>query len=95
MRAAGQRPWSWAATLAAAVLLARAATAADINWADVEKEAADFLRAYIQIDTSNPPGNEIEAARFIADRFHCHVDVAYAFQGYFREEVVACGLLSG
>jgi acetylornithine deacetylase/succinyl-diaminopimelate desuccinylase-like protein len=69
MRAAGQRPWSWAATLAAAVLLARAAAAADIDWADVEKEATDFLRAYIKIDTSNPPGNEIEAARFLAGRF--------------------------
>jgi acetylornithine deacetylase/succinyl-diaminopimelate desuccinylase-like protein len=69
MRAAGQSPWSWAAALAAALLLARAARAADINWADVEKEAADFLRAYIQIDTSNPPGNEIEAARFLAGRF--------------------------
>ncbi|MGD0947458.1 MAG: M20/M25/M40 family metallo-hydrolase [Candidatus Binatia bacterium] len=68
MRAVAHRPWSWAAAVAAALLLARAATAADINWADVEKEAADFLRAYIQIDTSNPPGNEIAAARFLAGR---------------------------
>jgi len=69
MGVATHRRLSWVATLAAASLLARAAGAADINWADVENEATEFLSAYIQIDTSNPPGNEIAAARFLAGRF--------------------------
>jgi acetylornithine deacetylase/succinyl-diaminopimelate desuccinylase-like protein len=69
MGPATPKRWSWAATFAAGLLLAHAAAAADINWAEVEKQATDFLRAYIQIDTSNPPGNEIAAARFLADRF--------------------------
>lgn len=43
--------------------------AADIDWADVEKQATDILSAYIQIDTTNPPGNESAAAQFLADRF--------------------------
>jgi acetylornithine deacetylase/succinyl-diaminopimelate desuccinylase-like protein len=46
------------------------ARAAEIDWADVEKQATEFLSAYIQIDTSNPPGNESAATRFLADRFH-------------------------
>ena len=69
MRAAAHRRWSWAAAFAASLLLAHTAAGADINWAEVEKQATDFLRAYIQINTSNPPGNEIAAARFLADRF--------------------------
>ena len=60
---------SWAATLAAGLLLARTTAAADINWAEVEKQATDLLSAYVQIDTSNPPGNEVAAARFLAGRF--------------------------
>jgi acetylornithine deacetylase/succinyl-diaminopimelate desuccinylase-like protein len=43
--------------------------AADIDWSDVEKQATEFLSAYIQIDTSNPPGNETAAAQFLAERF--------------------------
>ncbi len=38
-------------------------------WADASTdEAARFLSEYIRIDTSNPPGNEITAARFLAER---------------------------
>ncbi|MFQ5683957.1 MAG: M20/M25/M40 family metallo-hydrolase [Candidatus Binatia bacterium] len=37
---------------------------AGINWGLVEKEAVSLLSRYIQIDTTNPPGNEIKAARF-------------------------------
>jgi acetylornithine deacetylase/succinyl-diaminopimelate desuccinylase-like protein len=43
--------------------------AADIDWADVEKQATEFLSAYVQIDTTNPPGNETAAAQFLAERF--------------------------
>ncbi len=50
--------------------LVHAAAAADINWAEVEKQATDFLSTYVQINTTNPPGNETAAAQFLADRFH-------------------------
>ena len=34
------------------------------EWAAVEKEAGELLSRYVQIDTTNPPGNEIAAAHF-------------------------------
>src|SRR5712664_4261354 len=34
-----------------------------INWDKVTQEATDLLSKYIQINTTNPPGNEIVAAR--------------------------------
>lgn len=40
------------------------AWAAEPDWQAVEKEAADLLSRYVQIDTTNPPGNEIAAAKF-------------------------------
>ena len=36
-----------------------------IDWRAVHAEALDILQRYIQIDTSNPPGNEAPAARFL------------------------------
>jgi len=38
-----------------------------MNWDVVTGEATDLLREYIRIDTSNPPGNEAEAVRFLGD----------------------------
>jgi acetylornithine deacetylase/succinyl-diaminopimelate desuccinylase-like protein len=38
--------------------------AADVNWDAAEKEASDLLSRYIRIDTTNPPGRELAAARF-------------------------------
>jgi acetylornithine deacetylase/succinyl-diaminopimelate desuccinylase-like protein len=62
--------------LAPAIILAillgvpfRGAPAADLDWYAVEKEAAAMLASYIRIDTSNPPGNEREAAEFLARQF--------------------------
>ncbi|HVM96282.1 MAG TPA: M20/M25/M40 family metallo-hydrolase [Candidatus Acidoferrales bacterium] len=49
--------------------LATSARAVDIDWAKVEGEATNFLSDYVKVDTTNPPGNEIAAARFLADRF--------------------------
>jgi len=51
------------------VLLALPAHAAEIDWVAVEREATHLLSAYLRIDTSNPPGNESAAARFLADQF--------------------------
>ncbi len=40
-----------------------------INWDRVTQEATDLLSKYIQINTTNPPGNEIEAARLLREKF--------------------------
>jgi acetylornithine deacetylase/succinyl-diaminopimelate desuccinylase-like protein len=39
------------------------------NWNAIEDEAATVLSRYIQIDTTNPPGNEIKAAQFLKTIF--------------------------
>jgi len=39
----------------------------EIDWTAVENESARLLSQYIQIDTTNPPGNEATAAEFLAD----------------------------
>ncbi|MGB6895205.1 MAG: M20/M25/M40 family metallo-hydrolase [Dehalococcoidia bacterium] len=38
-----------------------------IDWDQVTEEATDILSRYLAIDTSNPPGREEVAARFLAD----------------------------
>jgi acetylornithine deacetylase/succinyl-diaminopimelate desuccinylase-like protein len=38
-----------------------------MDWTRIGDEAVDLLRRYLTIDTTNPPGNEIEGARFLAD----------------------------
>jgi acetylornithine deacetylase/succinyl-diaminopimelate desuccinylase-like protein len=58
-----------AATLAVLLVSAAGTRAADIDWAEVERQATDFLSAYVQINTTNPPGNETAAAQFLADHF--------------------------
>jgi acetylornithine deacetylase/succinyl-diaminopimelate desuccinylase-like protein len=40
-------------------------TPGNIDWPAVCAEALDVLRAYLRIDTSNPPGNEGPAARYL------------------------------
>jgi acetylornithine deacetylase/succinyl-diaminopimelate desuccinylase-like protein len=40
-----------------------------INWDRVTQEAVDLLSKYIQIDTTNPPGNELAAARMLKEKF--------------------------
>ncbi len=37
-----------------------------IDWKALGDETVDLLRRYLMIDTTNPPGNEIEGARFLA-----------------------------
>ena len=36
-----------------------------INWPAYQDMAVDLMRQYLRINTSNPPGNEIEAAKFL------------------------------
>lgn len=60
-----------AAALVLLIMLAGAghATDAPFNWKALEDEAVSLLKRYIQIDTTNPPGNEIQAARFFKEIF--------------------------
>ncbi|MGH7926580.1 MAG: hypothetical protein ACREQV_02135, partial [Candidatus Binatia bacterium] len=55
------------------VILAMAARgfAADakFEWRGLQEEAVAILSRYVQIDTTNPPGNEIKAARFLKEIF--------------------------
>ncbi len=39
------------------------------SWKTLEAEAVSLLSRYIQIDTTNPPGNEIKAAAFLKEVF--------------------------
>lgn len=46
--------------------LCRAQTTADkIDWPAYQDLAVDLMRQYLRVNTSNPPGNEIEAAKFL------------------------------
>ncbi|HUO03953.1 MAG TPA: M20/M25/M40 family metallo-hydrolase [Candidatus Binataceae bacterium] len=40
-----------------------------IDWDRVTQEATALLAKYIQIDTTNPPGNEMPAARMLKEKF--------------------------
>jgi acetylornithine deacetylase/succinyl-diaminopimelate desuccinylase-like protein len=41
----------------------------DIDYDKLTQEATDFLSKYIRINTSNPPGNELETAKFLKEKF--------------------------
>ena len=51
------------------VLLSTALPAQAIDWAAYQELALRQLQAYLQIDTTNPPGNELAAARFFQEWF--------------------------
>src|SRR5262245_10187633 len=36
-----------------------------IDWKSYKDMAVDLMQQYLRVDTSNPPGNEIAAARFL------------------------------
>jgi len=59
------------AALAMMLVLVSAAHGADaaFDWKSLEDRAVSWLSRYIQIDTTNPPGNEIKAARFFKEIF--------------------------
>ena len=42
-------------------------TEKNIDWKTVEKEAVNILSRYLKINTVNPPGNEIEGAKFLQE----------------------------
>jgi acetylornithine deacetylase/succinyl-diaminopimelate desuccinylase-like protein len=39
----------------------------DIDWKVATDEAVEYLVALVQFDTTNPPGNELECAQYVAD----------------------------
>jgi acetylornithine deacetylase/succinyl-diaminopimelate desuccinylase-like protein len=47
--------------------MASTPAAQQLDWDALERETVDLLCEYIRIDTSNPPGNEALAARWLAD----------------------------
>lgn len=61
-----------------------------VDWGEVHAEALDIFVRYLQIDTSNPPGNEKPAARFLGSLIEAEgVDVEYIETAPNREVVVA------
>jgi acetylornithine deacetylase/succinyl-diaminopimelate desuccinylase-like protein len=38
-----------------------------IDWPAIEREGTTLLRDYLRVNTTNPPGNELAAARFLRD----------------------------
>jgi acetylornithine deacetylase/succinyl-diaminopimelate desuccinylase-like protein len=40
-----------------------------IDWDKLTQEATDTLVKFIKINTTNPPGNELEAAKFLKEKF--------------------------
>ena len=51
--------------LPAALAAQGAAPTRPVDWPALQTEAVDILRQYLRINTSNPPGNELETARFL------------------------------
>ena len=47
------------------VASARTALADEPDWQTLTQQAAQLLSRYVQIDTTNPPGNELAAAKFL------------------------------
>jgi acetylornithine deacetylase/succinyl-diaminopimelate desuccinylase-like protein len=60
-----RRPYDFALALLILLLGAAHGAEAAFSWEALEEEAVSLLRRYIQIDTTNPPANEINAARFL------------------------------
>jgi hypothetical protein len=40
-----------------------------IDWPRYQDMAADLMQQYLRVNTSNPPGNELEAAKFLKKIF--------------------------
>ena len=49
--------------------VARAQDSGRIDWPRYQDMAVDLMQQYLRINTSNPPGNEIEAAKFLKNIF--------------------------
>ena len=64
-----------AGAISAIVLMAMIGRAQDtgrIDWPRYQDMAVELMQQYLRVNTSNPPGNEIEAARFLKKIFDQH-----------------------
>lgn len=52
--------------------IARSQDTSRIDWPRYQDMAVDLMQQYLRVNTSNPPGNEIEAARFLKRIFDQH-----------------------
>jgi len=53
-------------------IVARAQDTGRIDWPRYQDMAVELMQQYLRINTSNPPGNEIEAAKFLKKIFDQH-----------------------
>lgn len=61
-----------------------------IDWAAIQREALDIFVRYLQIDTTNPPGNEKPAARFLGSLIEAEgIETEYIETQPDREVLVA------
>ncbi|MEE2776187.1 MAG: M20/M25/M40 family metallo-hydrolase [Acidobacteriota bacterium] len=72
-----QEPRAWSLVGVVVLTLSLSVAGAETTWESLEDiptaavdEAVDWLRGYLAIDTSNPPGNEGEAADYLAAILH-------------------------
>jgi acetylornithine deacetylase/succinyl-diaminopimelate desuccinylase-like protein len=70
----GGRRTLWMAVVMAATCLllvggARADSPKHIDWDALTSEATQLLSSYVQINTTNPPGNELAAAKLLREKF--------------------------
>ena len=61
-------------TVSVVILIACSASAQTraIDWPKYQDMAVDLMQQYLRVNTSNPPGNEIEAVRFLKKIFDQH-----------------------
>src|ERR1041384_3224294 len=52
--------------------VARAQDSSRIDWPRYQDMAVDLMQQYLRVNTSNPPGNELEAAKFLKKIFDQH-----------------------
>ena len=61
-----------------------------IDWNATNAEALDILVRYLQVDTTNPPGNEVQAARFLGAILEAEgIETEYIETAPGREALVA------
>jgi acetylornithine deacetylase/succinyl-diaminopimelate desuccinylase-like protein len=81
----------WILIVASAAPL-RAQALKPIDWDALTAEASDMLSKYVQIDTTNPPGNELAAARFLREKFLAEGIPAVVFEPAPGRGIVAARL---
>ena len=93
----GNRRELWIAVVTAAICLlvagwARAENTKQFDWGALTREATDLLSNYIKINTTNPPGNELAAAKMLKEKFLHDGIPAAVFEPAHGRGVVAARL---